>query len=172
MSRKPRAIASSFLTLIFWIALTVGVLLIVFRILVSMGMKPPVHSYVVQSGSMEPSIMTGDVILIRDQPSYGISDVVTFHDEKKRVVTHRIVEKSGDGDQIVFLTKGDANRSIDIEKIPATAIMGKVTMSIPKLGFAVNFAKSTLGIILLVIVPATIIIYDELSIIASSYKRR
>jgi len=172
MSRKPHSIAGSFLTLIFWIALTVGVLLIVFRILVSMGMKPPVRSYVVQSGSMEPSIMTGDVILIRDQPSYDISDVVTFHDEKKRVVTHRIVEKSGDGAQTAFLTKGDANRSIDIEQIPATAIMGKVTMSIPKLGFAVNFAKSTLGIILLVIVPATIIIYDELSIIASSYKRR
>jgi len=136
------------------------------------GYQPPLTSYVVQSGSMEPSIMTGDIILIRPENKYEINDVITFQDQKNRVVTHRISEVQIKGGETVFLTKGDANRSVDIEFVPREHVVGKVQFVIPRLGFLVSFAKSFLGIILLVVIPGTIVIYDELVGLFSSARKK
>jgi len=41
-------------------------------------------------------------------------------------------------------------------------VQGKVIFTIPKLGYLVNFSKSKWGIILMIVVPAGLIILDEL----------
>ena len=112
----------------------------------------------VQSGSMEPSIMTGDVIIIRQDKWYQKGDVVTFNDGNKGRVTHRIVEADKDS----FVTKGDANRSSDNNNINFTQILGKVILVLPKLGYLVVFSKSLLGMIIMIIIPGIIITADEL----------
>lgn len=169
--RQKRSFSKILLTLV-WVVLGVGMVLIMFRLVLKSGFTPPLASYVVQSGSMEPSIMTGDIILIRPESQYEENDVVTFRDQKKRVVTHRISEVKKQGDGTMFLTKGDANRSVDIEFVPLENVVGKVQFVVPKIGFLVSFAKSTLGIILLVVVPATIIISDELGGLRSSLSKK
>lgn len=117
--------------------------------------------FLVQSGSMEPAIMTGDVIVIKSQDSYVINEVVTFHNNSGRVVTHRIVavEKGAINH---YATKGDANRSGDEDSISDEQIIGKVILVIPKLGYLVAFTKSKWGLIMLLLIPATIFIIDEL----------
>ncbi|MDA1079718.1 MAG: signal peptidase I [bacterium] len=170
--RKQKSTFAKALFTVVWLILGVGMLLIVFRLVLKSGFTPPLASYVVQSGSMEPSIMTGDIILIRPESQYEENDVVTFRDQKKRVVTHRISEIQKQGDKTLFLTKGDANRSVDIEFVPLENVVGKVQFVVPKLGFLVSFAKSTLGIILLVVVPATIVISDELNGLRSSLSKK
>jgi signal peptidase I len=121
----------------------------------------PLRTYVVQSGSMEPAIMTGDLIIIKPDISYTQHQVVTFNDRRKRVVTHRIVDiKHEDGD-FGFVTKGDANPAEDFEEIGINQIIGRVVLTIPKLGYLVSFGKTRWGSLLLVIIPAVLIIYDE-----------
>jgi len=158
--------------LFFWLILGIGIVLLVLRLVLQSGYQPPLASYVVQSGSMEPSIMTGDIILIRPESQYEFNDVITFRDQKKRVVTHRISEVQEQSGKTVFLTKGDANRSIDIEFVPLENVVGKVQMTIPRIGYLVSFAKTMPGIILFVIVPATIVIYDEFGGLTAIFRKK
>jgi len=115
-------------------------------------------SFLVQSGSMEPSIMTGDVVIINQQKQYFNNDVITFKDSQNRIITHRIVDISQDK----ISTKGDANRSSDPETITQNMILGKVIVVLPKLGYLVNFSKTIPGVILLIIIPCFLLIGDEI----------
>lgn len=105
--------------------------------------------------------MIGDIVLVQDRPSYAINDIVTFRNETGRVITHRIVameQKQGG----TYATKGDANQTGDGNSIREEQIVGKVVFTIPKLGFAISFAKSRWGLIILLIIPAIFFILDEL----------
>lgn len=110
--------------------------------------------FLVQSGSMEPSIMTGDLILVKKETAYSQNEVITFQNTNQRITTHRILEiKNG-----IFQTKGDANRVGDNDTISKEQILGKVALVLPKVGFLVAFAKTLPGLIILVLIPAGILI--------------
>jgi signal peptidase len=116
------------------------------------------RSFLVQSGSMEPAIMTGDIIITKSNNQYEKNDVVTFEDYQQRRVTHRIIDSQNNGH---LITKGDANRSKDNEDITKDQILGKVILIIPRLGYLVSFSKSLPGFLLFIIVPGILIIISE-----------
>jgi signal peptidase len=126
------------------------------------------QSFLVRSGSMEPTIMTGDVIIIKSFPEYNKNDVITYRDAGERIVTHRIIETVAENDKTVFITKGDANRSIDNDTVSPEEIIGKVLLMIPKMGFVISFSQTTPGLITLIIIPTVLIVLDQ--IIKSSNK--
>lgn len=121
----------------------------------------------VNSGSMEPAIKTGSLILIKTiSPSQlKKGDVITFKNPKNvnQLITHRItkITKKENGNYL-FTTKGDANNTIDLWEIVPNAIVGKTTSTIPYLGFLINFVKKPKGFIVFVVIPAAIIIVSEL----------
>lgn len=119
---------------------------------------------VVKSGSMEPTIKTGGVIVIRPNNSYEVGDVVTFGRDTKTQIptTHRIVKVDGSGRMKVFTTKGDANDAEDPNLINLSDINGKVLFTVPFVGYILDFAKKPLGFILLVGIPALVIIIEEI----------
>lgn len=158
-------------TVIFWGSVIGLGALLSLRLLPKLGWSIPLQSFVVQSGSMEPSIMTGDVILVAPATSFHLNQVITFADEENRVITHRIIEQTGEGSALTFTTKGDANRSIDIAFVQPVAILGYVVLTIPKIGYLVAWLRTPLGVIALVVIPGTIIIYDELTNLARSDKK-
>lgn len=119
-------------------------------------------SFLVRSGSMEPTIIAGDIILIKNNPPYKKNDVVTFRDQTNRIVTHRIIQVAGNESTPMYLTKGDANRSIDSGKVSLENILGKVVLVIPKIGFLVNFTKSMPGLIIMILSPVLLLIFDQL----------
>jgi len=127
--------------------------------------------FLVQSGSMEPSIMTGDVVVIQSKDTYVINDVITFKKNSGQIVTHRIIAVEN-GPEKKYSTKGDANRSGDEDVITQEQIIGKVALVIPKLGYLVAFSKSGSGLIFLLIIPALIFIFDELIKIKKNAKTR
>lgn len=129
------------------------------------------RTFVIQSGSMEPSIMTGDIVVVKSQENYQPTEVITFLDTSNRVVTHRILEVAKQSDDLLYKTKGDANQSADPDLIPRKNIVGKVNLVVPKLGFAVAFAQSRYGILLFIVVPVVLIIYDELRKIFAEVKK-
>lgn len=124
--------------------------------------------YVVQSGSMEPTIHIGDIIFIKSQSGYLKGDAVTFNTNDNRIVTHRIVKVSDEG---TYATKGDANRDEDSDLIANEQIMGKVTFVIPKMGYLTQFTRSLPGLIVLILIPASLLIANEFVSIAR-YGRR
>ncbi len=128
---------------------------------------------VVQSGSMEPTIKTGSVVLIKPFQNYVVGDVITFGPDTKTQVptTHRIVRVEEQTGRVFFVTKGDANDSEDPVSIKKGDVIGKVILSIPFAGFVLDFAKKPLGFGLLVGVPALSIILDEILNIINEVKR-
>ena len=119
---------------------------------------------IVQSGSMEPSIRIGSVVIVRPSSAYKVGDIVTFGEDTKTKVpiTHRIVGEEVVGGAFLYTTKGDANDDPDTRKVPEDEIIGKVLFSIPYAGFVIDMARKPVGFVLLVGIPAAAIIIDEL----------
>ena len=126
---------------------------------------------VVQSGSMEPAIHTGSVVVIKPSSEYGVGDIITFSDPTNNTpTTHRIVAL-GTTAEDTFVTKGDANDGNDMGEISKERIMGKVVASIPFVGYLLDAGKKPIGFALLVVLPALIIISEEFSKIVKEIKK-
>jgi len=154
-----RAIVNS-ASYIFFIILAIAAF---FSITANSSLLGNYKSYVIQSGSMENTIMTGDIILIKSMQQYNKYDVITFKEGGDRIVTHRIIQvNEGEAAKSDFITKGDANRSIDNDTVRQEQILGKVMFVVPKVGFLVAFAKSPFGLIILILIPSALLIIDRL----------
>jgi len=119
---------------------------------------------VVESDSMTPALRKGTLIGIRHQTKYEEQDIITYKSPvlAKILVTHRIqsvVEKEG---QTFFTTKGDANSYSDILPVSPSSIKGKTVITIPYIGFAISSAQKPLGAVIFIVIPSTILIYEEL----------
>lgn len=128
------------------------------------GLINPIFPFVVLSGSMEPSIKTGSVVFIQAKPfGYLVGDTITYsRGGSKDFTTHRVASLIDQNGTIAYTTKGDANNAADPTPVTKSEIKGAVFLTLPYLGYAVSQAKTPYGFILLVIIPATIIIYEEL----------
>lgn len=122
-----------------------------------------VKTFVVRSGSMEPKIKTGSVVVVLPKDNYKVGDVVTYgpNTKAKAPTTHRIISESGVEGRKFFLTKGDANNTPDIREISKREIIGKVMLSIPYFGYVVATAQKPMGFAVIVGVPALLIIGDQ-----------
>ena len=98
---------------------------------------------VVLTGSMEPTIMADDLIIVAEQEDYAEDDVVVYQSGSILVV-HRIVDIT-DG---MVTTQGDANSAAD-EPVEMTAIKGKVIAIIPVLGNLARLLKTPAATIVL-----------------------
>jgi len=136
-------------------------------ILLIVSMFPITGNYqvkVVLSGSMEPAIHTGSVVIIKPESNYEVGDIITFGKDTKTDIptTHRIIKQRAESGKMLYTVKGDANEDPDSREVREDEIIGKVLFSIPYLGYMVDFAKKPIGFVLLVAVPAGIIVIDEI----------
>lgn len=118
---------------------------------------------IVESGSMEPAIMTGSLVVVVPQKSYQLSDVITFESTGADVpTTHRIVNIEDKEGTLWFTTKGDANEEADTAITPLNSVIGKVSVAVPYIGFILDFARQPLGFAFLIVLPALLIIVGEI----------
>ena len=117
----------------------------------------------VLSGSMEPAVKTGAVVVVKPAPEYKIGDIITFTNtgDARMPVTHRIVAIDNSNGEQSFITKGDANEEADSRKVALNDIIGKLLFSIPFLGYVLEFLKQPQGFLLVIVLPAAAIIIDE-----------
>ncbi len=136
----------------------------VFLVLSVFPMKSGYGTFIVLSGSMEPEIHTGSVVAVKTQDEYKIGDVITFGEntKSKKPTTHRITEVNDSKEGNIYTTKGDANNSEDQKTVKEDEILGRVFFSIPYIGYAVSAVQKPIGFILILVIPAVIIIYDEI----------
>lgn len=142
----------------------VGVLVVVALLLIVsvLPITGNIKFLTVLSGSMEPTIHTGAIVMVKPMSEYNVGDVITFKlSGEKTPVTHRIYEVREKDGQKAYITKGDANNSPDTGEISLSAIEGRVLCDVPYIGYAVDFVRKPVGFMLVIIVPAVIIIYEE-----------
>ena len=79
----------------------VNSLLTIFILLVTGSYLTDTKMFIVMSNSMAPKLKRGDLILVKEQESYSVNDVITFM-RNSETVTHRITSSSNNS----FKTKG------------------------------------------------------------------
>lgn len=130
---------------------TLGALLLVILVAVCLPLTLPrvfgYHIYTVVSGSMEPAIPVGSLIYIQETAPEDMKekDVIAYYggSDRTAIITHRVVENRVFMGE--FVTKGDANPDEDMMPIPYEDFIGKVRLSIPRVGRAAQALSSTPG---------------------------
>lgn len=129
------------------------------------GGEPQLFGYqfkTVLSGSMEPTFKTGSLIVVekvKDAKSLKANDVITFRQDEKNVVTHRIVEVVKQGENNFYRTKGDNNEEADMNPVMTQNVVAKYSgITIPFIGYFLNFASTPLGTGLLLIIPGLMLL--------------
>ncbi|HWC49613.1 MAG TPA: signal peptidase I [Solirubrobacterales bacterium] len=124
------------------------------------------RSFTVRSGSMTPAIETGDVVVT--QPisplSARVGDVVTFVDPEGtgKLFSHRVQSVRAVGDEVAFVTRGDANTSTEHWRVPANGNIGRVAYRIPKIGYALSWIDSGPARLALIAIPALLLLWAAL----------
>ena len=119
---------------------------------------------IVKSGSMEPAIRTGGIIVIKPASTYNVGDIITFGEDSPDTypTTHRIVSINQADGRISYMVKGDANEEQDPNPVYANDIIGKVLFTVPAVGYVLDFARQPIGFILLIGLPAALVILNEI----------
>jgi len=143
-----------------------GAMVIVIALLLVVSFFPIMGNYkimIVQSGSMEPTIKTGSIVIVKPAPSYDVGDVITFGPTPRGKIstTHRIVAENIKNGLETYTTKGDSNDSVDLKGVLQKDVLGKVYLSVPFVGYALTAVKEPIGFLILIIVPALLILFDE-----------
>lgn len=99
--------------------------------------------YVIETGSMEPTISIGSVVYVKES-DLKLNDIITYKSNNK-LITHRIV--GIDEMNRTLITKGDAQKYNDDYKVSVSDVLGKVKYSIPFIGYCVMYLQSLEGII-------------------------
>lgn len=122
--------------------------------------------YAVLSGSMEPAIAAGDLVVARATAPTDVrlGDVVTFEDPQRggRMTTHRVGGIRRDRGKLEFVTKGDANNATERWRVPADGRLGRVAYRIPWVGNVTVLAGRPLGFALIVALPLLLLAINEL----------
>lgn len=143
-----------------WLSIGIMVALAIFTISSNGSVFRDYRSFMVLSGSMEPAINIGSIIVVHRQNHYQPREVITFETED-RIVTHRLVEVKSINNKTVFVTKGDANRSEDDAQIEQGSVIGKVVLIIPVIGRLIAMAQSLSGLVFLIMIPGLGLIVDQ-----------
>lgn len=125
---------------------------------------------IVKSGSMEPAIPTGSLVIVKPAAIYNKGDIITFGKDTKTDIptTHRIIAVNDNGS---FVTKGDANEEQDPNPVSRGEVIGEVMFHIPGAGYVLDFARQPIGFALLVAIPAGLVILEELLTIFNEAKK-
>jgi signal peptidase len=119
------------------------------------------RSLTVLSGSMEPQLHVGDVVVVDQVPplEVRVGDIVTFRDpeDASRLITHRVREIDVNGSEVGFVTKGDANTTVEHWKINAGGTIGRVRYHVWRLGYLMFWIHSPIGRLGMVVVPALLL---------------
>jgi len=124
----------------------VGGCILITLVPVLFGWRP----FVVQSGSMEPRISVGDVVLAAPVASADelLGRVVVFTDPERpdTAKTHRVIAQNADGS---LTTKGDANPTADSTTVAFSAVRGVGHLLVSYAGLPLVWASSGQWLLLL-----------------------
>ena len=100
--------------------------------------------YRVISGSMQPALQIGDVIIVKKSNNYSERDIITYSNGLT-TITHRIIAINNDE----VITKGDANE-VDDKPINKEQIIGKFFFRISNFSlFSIILSKNVIYLIMI-----------------------
>lgn len=117
------------------------------------------HLRVVLSSSMAPTIPSGSLMLTQDTVIETVqeNDIVTFKMEDD-LVSHRVKDKRIENGEMILITQGDNNKTVDRETVTAENIQEKVLFHFPLLGKFLLTAQKPAGIVAVILTVVFILL--------------
>jgi signal peptidase len=161
-------------TVILVLLIVTVILLFVMRLT---GNVPSVFGYQVyrvSSGSMEPTLSKGDVILVKKVPMSDIkkNDIITYKSREGQMegemITHRVIEepKVNNG-SFFFQTKGDADGATLDPVVTDEQVQGMFVKKVPFIDKLYSFFFTPYGLIAFIFVIILLFGYEMVSLILS-----
>lgn len=130
---------------------------------------------ILRSGSMSPAMPAGAAIVVAPAGVGDIApgDVITYRSSINSglLVTHRVEALTTDErGRTAFVTKGDANAHPDTGVVTGDRLMGKVIFSVPGVGYIVQQLQTTLGFVILLLLPTLLIVGMEVRELAGGVR--
>jgi len=124
------------------------------------------RSLTIVSGSMEPTLGTGSVVIDRviSPLDAGPGDIVTFQDPlRPRQLTHRLRRMHVERGTAYMVTRGDANDAPEHWTVQTDGRIGRVVAHLPKLGYvrvALGTRHARLAVLVAVIAFGVFLVVD------------
>lgn len=114
------------------------------------GFRP----YIVLSGSMEPNLQVGDLVVAGQvgEEQIETGDVITFEGADGAVITHRVVDIIIKDGEKLCQTKGDNNNAKDTGLVSIESIKGKYIFKISGAGKIILQILSPSGLMLIIFI--------------------
>lgn len=115
----------------------------------------------ISSNSMEPELMVGDIILIKDTDIMQIKegDIISYRGEKGsyagKVITHKVIDEPrfSEADEVYYLTTAGIREGAHADpEIEQTQVLGKLVCVVPLLGWLYNFFTTWYGFLIFVLI--------------------
>ena len=157
--RGPLGLAARIASWLLMILLTVVVLGL---LAISVGPRfLPYQALVVRSGSMSPTIPTGSIVFYSKVAAKNVKvgDVIVFSrpGQPSEKVTHRVYKIGTSSTGRYWTTKGDANGAPDDWRVPAIGTGWLESFHVPYVGYVLYDLQSSLGRLLLLVIPALLL---------------
>ena len=147
--------------------LIIAVLLLIFV----GGFKP----FVIASGSMEPNINIGDIVLVQsiNIDEVEVGDIIAYQ-ISNRIVVHRVIEVLNNTGKIYLKTKGDANSDADPGLVAERVVLGKITFTIPRIGLiALGFQYIMVNypFLIPILIIGSLLLYAILALVGKNIRK-
>ena len=117
--------------------------------------SPAYDLYIVRSGSMEPAINVGDMVLAGPVGTGGIKPgVIISYEAGKNLITHRVLSIDGN----TLITKGDANKEPDPNPVRLSQVQSRYIFRIPYVGYVAGFLRTRPGWLLSIVLPSIVLV--------------
>jgi signal peptidase len=135
---------------------TVSIILgLIVAFLAFVFISPDYDLYIVRSGSMEPAINVGDMVLAGPVGTGGIKPgVIISYEAGKNLITHRVLSIDGN----TLITKGDANKEPDPNPVRLSQVQSRYIFRIPYVGYVAGFLRTRPGWLLSIVLPSIVLV--------------
>lgn len=145
------------------VSVAIMVVLVLVVALAALAVLGPIvgwHVNVVLTGSMEPAVHAGSLIITRPvaPDAIAVGDIIIFKSVVGETFTaHRVVGITKEP-ELRFITKGDANNGSDPNPVAPGQVAGLLFLQIPYLFYIFALVRTPLGLVLMIAIPAAILI--------------
>lgn len=173
---KPFVIARIIKNIICWILILIfAATMIIFLTTRIQGNTPTVFGYTifrVTTGSMEPELMIGDIILdkvVDEETEISVGDVITFEGGSQfdgMLVTHKVIKApyTDSNGEVMLQTHGVANE-IDDTPIRFSQVRAKMICKIPLIDTLYNLFLTPSGLLILILLIILVFIDEIINIV-------
>jgi signal peptidase len=118
------------------------------------------QTIVIGGGSMSPTIPLGSAVVVAAVAPTELTagDVVSLRiADQNATFTHRIVTVVDRADGVWIRTQGDANPEPDPTLVPASAVIGRVQLALPLMGYLIILLGQPIGVLFVIGLAATLL---------------